>query len=230
MTQLRETLRISGLTLIGGGRNQSEVRDQKSEIAAHGSFVPAAVIHIALLTGGGDKPYALGIAAALLGDPQTVMLDEPVNGLDPEGIHWIRNLLKDLANEGRTVFVSSHLMSEMALTAEHLIVVGRGRLIADTTTQEFLEQASGNVVHVRTPQADALRGQLLGPDVSIVAVEPSLLEVHGLTAQQIGEIAARHNVVLHELTPQQVSLEEAFMDLTRDDIEFKAGTIDEAAA
>jgi ABC-2 type transport system ATP-binding protein len=157
------------------------------------------------------------------------MLDEPVNGLDPEGIHWIRNLLKDLANEGRTVFVSSHLMSEMALTAEHLIVVGRGRLIADTTTQEFLEQASGNVVRVRTPQADALRGQLLGPDVSIVVVEPSLLEVHGLTAQRIGEIAARHNVVLHELTPQQVSLEEAFMDLTRDDIEFKAGTIDEAA-
>jgi ABC-2 type transport system ATP-binding protein len=171
----------------------------------------------------------LGIAAALLGDPQTVMLDEPVNGLDPEGIHWIRNLLKDLANEGRTVFVSSHLMSEMALTAEHLIVVGRGRLIADTTTQEFLEQASGNVVRVRTPQADALRGQLLGPDVTIVAVDPSLLEVHGLTAQQIGEIAARHHVVLHELTPQQVSLEEAFMDLTRDDIEFKAGTIDEAA-
>jgi ABC-2 type transport system ATP-binding protein len=158
-----------------------------------------------------------------------VMLDEPVNGLDPEGIHWIRNLLKDLASEGRTVFVSSHLMSEMALTAEHLIVVGRGRLIADTTTAEFLEQASGNVVRVRTPQADALRGQLLGPDVSIVAVEPSLLEVHGLTAQQIGEIAARHSVVLHELTPQQVSLEEAFMDLTRDDIEFKAGTIDEAA-
>jgi ABC-2 type transport system ATP-binding protein len=171
----------------------------------------------------------LGIAAALLGDPQTVMLDEPVNGLDPEGIHWIRNLLKDLANEGRTVFVSSHLMSEMALTAEHLIVVGRGRLIADTTTQEFLEQASGNVVRVRTPQADALRGQLVGPDVSISSVEPSLLEVHGLTAQRIGEIAARHNVVLHELTPQQVSLEEAFMDLTRDDIEFKAGSIDEAA-
>jgi ABC-2 type transport system ATP-binding protein len=171
----------------------------------------------------------LGIAAALLGDPQTVMLDEPVNGLDPEGIHWIRNLLKDLASEGRTVFVSSHLMSEMALTAEHLIVVGRGRLIADTTTQEFLAQASGNVVRVRTPQADVFRGQLLGPDVSIVAVEPGLLEVHGLTAQQVGEIAARHNVVLHELTPQQVSLEEAFMDLTRDDVEFKAGTIDEAA-
>jgi ABC-2 type transport system ATP-binding protein len=163
----------------------------------------------------------LGIAAALLGDPQTVMLDEPVNGLDPEGIHWIRHLLKDLASEGRTVFVSSHLMSEMALTADHLIVVGRGRLIADTTTQEFLEQASGNVVHVRTPQADALRGHILREDVTVVSIEPGVLEVHGLTAQQIGEAAARHGIVLHELTPQQVSLEEAFMDLTRDDVEFK---------
>jgi ABC-2 type transport system ATP-binding protein len=163
----------------------------------------------------------LGIAAALLGDPRTVMLDEPVNGLDPEGIHWVRYLLKDLASEGRTVFVSSHLMSEMALTADHLIVVGRGRLIADTTTQEFLQQASGNVVLVRTPQADALRGHVLGPDVTVVGLEPGVLEVHGLTAQQIGEIAAQHGVVLHELTPQQVSLEEAFMDLTRDDVEFK---------
>ncbi len=163
----------------------------------------------------------LGIAAALLGDPRTVMLDEPVNGLDPEGIHWIRHLLKDLASEGRTVFVSSHLMSEMALTADHLLVVGRGRLIADTTTQEFLEQASGNVVLVRSPQADALRGHVLGPDVTVVAREPGLIEVHGLTAQQIGETAARHGIVLHELTPQQASLEEAFMDLTRDDVEFK---------
>ena len=163
----------------------------------------------------------LGIAAALLGDPRTVMLDEPVNGLDPEGIHWIRHLLKDLASEGRTVFVSSHLMSEMALTADHLIVVGRGRLIADTPTHEFLQQASGNVVVVRSPQADALRGHVLAPDVTVVAVEPGLIEVHGLTAQQIGETAARHGIVLHELTPQQASLEEAFMDLTRDDVEFK---------
>jgi ABC-2 type transport system ATP-binding protein len=163
----------------------------------------------------------LGIAAALLGDPRTVMLDEPVNGLDPEGIHWIRHLLKDLASEGRTVFVSSHLMSEMALTADHLIVVGRGRLIADTTTQEFLQQASGNVVLVRSPQAEALRGHILGPDVTVVAREPGLIEVHGLTAQQIGETAARQGIVLHELTPQQASLEEAFMDLTRDDVEFK---------
>ena len=163
----------------------------------------------------------LGIAAALLGDPRTVMLDEPVNGLDPEGIHWIRHLLKDLASEGRTVFVSSHLMSEMALTADHLIVVGRGRVIANTTTAEFLQQASGNVVLVRTPQADELRSHVAGADVTVVALEPGLIEVHGLTAQQIGEAAARHGIVLHELTPQQASLEEAFMDLTRDDVEFK---------
>jgi ABC-2 type transport system ATP-binding protein len=163
----------------------------------------------------------LGIAAALLGDPRTVMLDEPVNGLDPEGIHWIRHLLKDLAGEGRTVFVSSHLMSEMSLTADHLIVVGRGHVIANTTTQEFLEQASGNVVIVRSPQADELRGHIAGADITVVALEPGLIEVHGLTAQRIGEISARHGLVLHELTPQQASLEEAFMDLTRDDVEFK---------
>jgi ABC-2 type transport system ATP-binding protein len=163
----------------------------------------------------------LGIAAALLGDPRTVMLDEPVNGLDPEGIHWIRHLLKDLASEGRTVFVSSHLMSEMALTADHLIVVGRGRVIANTTTQEFLEQASGNVVLVRSPHAEELRAHVVGADITVVALEPGLIEVHGLTAQQIGEAAAQHGIVLHELTPQQASLEEAFMDLTRDEVEFK---------
>jgi ABC-2 type transport system ATP-binding protein len=166
----------------------------------------------------------LGIAAALLGDPQTVMLDEPVNGLDPEGIHWIRNLLKGLAAEGRTVFVSSHLMSEMALTADHLIVVGRGRLIADTSVDEFVRRASGNVVRVRSPQADDLATQLAADEVTIVVVEPGLLEVTGLMAPQIGEAAAASGIVLHELMPQQVSLEEAFMDLTRDDVEFRAGT------
>jgi ABC-2 type transport system ATP-binding protein len=164
----------------------------------------------------------LGIAAALLGDPQTVMLDEPVNGLDPEGIHWIRNLLKDLAAQGRTVFVSSHLMSEMALTAEHLIVVGRGRLIADTSVEEFVRSASGNVVRVRSPQADELAAQLAGDGVTIAVVEPGLLDVTGLTAPQIGEAAAGSKIVLHELVAQQVSLEEAFMDLTRDDVEFKS--------
>jgi ABC-2 type transport system ATP-binding protein len=167
----------------------------------------------------------LGIAAALLGDPQTVMLDEPVNGLDPEGIHWIRNLLRGLAAEGRTVFVSSHLMSEMALTADHLIVVGRGRLIADTSVDDFVRHASGNVVRVRSPQADALRAHLIGPaDVTVTVVEPDVLEVSGRTAPQIGEAAAGNGIVLHELMAQQVSLEEAFMDLTRDDVEFRAGS------
>ena len=173
----------------------------------------------------------LGIAAALLGDPQTVMLDEPVNGLDPEGIHWIRNLLRGLAAEGRTVFVSSHLMSEMALTADHLLVVGRGRLIANTSVDDFVRRASGNVVRVRSPQAEELRDRLVTtPDITITVVEPGLLEVAGLSAPQIGETAAHHGIVLHELMPQQVSLEEAFMDLTRDDVEFKAGVEPAAAA
>ena len=167
----------------------------------------------------------LGIASALLGDPSTVMLDEPVNGLDPEGIHWMRNLLKGLAAEGRTVFVSSHLMSEMSLTADHLIVIGRGRKIADTSTEEFLSQASGKVVHVRSPQAPELEQLLAGADVSLRALAPGLLEVHGMTAEQIGEVAAANRVVLHELTPQQASLEEAFMTLTGDEVEFKAAEL-----
>ena len=168
----------------------------------------------------------LGIAAALLGDPSTIMLDEPVNGLDPEGIHWMRWLLKGLATEGRTVFVSSHLMSEMSLTADHLIVIGRGRKIADTSTAQFLEAASGNVVRVRSPQASDLRRLLVGPDVTVQALDPGHLEVHGLTAAQIGDAAAANGFALHELTPQQASLEEAFMDLTREDIEFRAAEIE----
>ena len=164
----------------------------------------------------------LGIATALLGDPSTVMLDEPVNGLDPEGIHWIRNLLKQLAAEGRTVFVSSHLMSEMALTADHLIVIGRGKLIADTGVAEFIQGASKQAVRVRSPQADELRGLIAGADVVIRDVEPDVLEVGGLTSAQIGDLAAERGIRLHELTPVQASLEEAFMELTRDDIEFQA--------
>jgi ABC-2 type transport system ATP-binding protein len=172
----------------------------------------------------------LGIAAALLGDPSVVMLDEPVNGLDPEGIHWMRNLLKGLASEGRTVFVSSHLMSEMALTADHLIVIGRGRKIADTSTQEFVSRASGNIVRARTPQAAELESQLAGPDVTVTAIEPGLLEIRGLTARQVGEAAASNQIVLHELTPQVASLEEAFMTLTRDDVEFKTLAAEEQVA
>jgi ABC-2 type transport system ATP-binding protein len=164
----------------------------------------------------------LGIATALLGDPHTLLLDEPVNGLDPEGIHWIRNLLKALAAEGRAVFVSSHLMSEMAVTADHLIVIGRGRLIADTSVDEFVRQASGAVVRVRSPQATELRDLVLGPHVTVMSEEASVLEISGATPEMIGEIAAANGIVLYELTPMQASLEEAFMELTRDDVEFKA--------
>ena len=170
----------------------------------------------------------LGIAAALLGDPSTVMLDEPVNGLDPEGIHWMRSLLKGLAAEGRTVFVSSHLMSEMSLTADHLIVIGRGRKIADTSTAEFLSAASGSIVRVRSPQGAELRALIVGPDVTVDALEPGYLEVHGMTAAQIGDTAAANGLAIHELTPQQASLEEAFMNLTREDIEFKAAQLEPA--
>jgi ABC-2 type transport system ATP-binding protein len=156
-----------------------------------------------------------------------VILDEPVNGLDPEGIQWIRNLLKQLASEGRTVFVSSHLMSEMALTAEHLIVIGRGRMIADLSVQEFLRSASKNVVRVRTPQAEALREEISGPDVTVTLAPDGALEVNGLSAEQIGEAAARSSIVLHELTPEHASLEEAFMDVTRDEVQFHAVAADE---
>jgi ABC-2 type transport system ATP-binding protein len=164
----------------------------------------------------------LGIAAALLADPQVVILDEPVNGLDPEGIQWIRNMLKELASEGRTVFISSHLMSEMALTAEHLIVIGRGRLIADLSVDEFVRRASKNLVRVRSPQATELRDLIAGPDVTVTIADDGALEIGGLTAEQIGEAAATRGFVLHELTPVRASLEEAFMDVTRDEVEFHA--------
>jgi ABC-2 type transport system ATP-binding protein len=164
----------------------------------------------------------LGIATALLGDPSTLLLDEPANGLDPEGIHWMRNLLKSLAAEGRAVFVSSHLMSEMALTADHLIVIGRGRLIADTSVDDFVRRASHKLVRVRSPQATQLREILLADGVTVTSSESGLLEIGGLTAEQIGDAAAAHQIVLHELTPQQASLEEAFMTLTSEDVEFRA--------
>jgi ABC-2 type transport system ATP-binding protein len=164
----------------------------------------------------------LGVASALLGDPHTLILDEPVNGLDPEGIQWIRNLLKQLAAEGRTVFVSSHLMGEMAQTADHLIVIGRGRLIADTSVEEFVRRASRNVVRVRSPQALLLAEALAAPNVTVTSVEPGMLEVEGLDAAAIGDAAHAKRIPIHELTPQQASLEQAFMELTREDVEFKA--------
>jgi len=164
----------------------------------------------------------LGIAAALLGDPPVLMFDEPVNGLDPEGIHWIRGLLKSLAAEGRTVFVSSHLMSEMALTAEHLIVIGRGRLVADAAIEEFVRQSSRSDVLVRSPAGGALAGLLSQQGRAVTAETDGRLAVTGLDAAAIGDLARAHGITLHELTPRHASLEEAFMELTQDSVDYRA--------
>ncbi|MFJ8189016.1 ABC transporter ATP-binding protein [Streptomyces sp. NPDC096094] len=164
----------------------------------------------------------LGIAGALLGDPRILMFDEPVNGLDPEGIHWIRNLMKTLASQGRTVFVSSHLMSEMALTADHLVVIGQGRLLADTSMAEFIAENSRSYVRIRTPQRERLLDVLHGDGITVVETGSEVLEVDGDKSEAIGELAARHQIVLHELSPQRASLEEAFMQLTAESVEYHA--------
>ncbi len=164
----------------------------------------------------------LGIATALLADPDTLILDEPVNGLDPEGIRWIRDLLRSLAAEGRTVLVSSHLMSEMALTADHVLVIGRGRLLADLPMSKLLAQAASDVVLVRTPSADALTTALTGIGATVIRTDTDVLEVSGPTAAGIGDLARDLRISIHGLTPRQVSLEEAYMDMTRDSVEFHA--------
>jgi ABC-2 type transport system ATP-binding protein len=170
----------------------------------------------------------LGIAAALLGDPPVLMFDEPVNGLDPEGIHWIRGLLKSLATEGRTIFVSSHLMSEMALTADHLIVIGRGRLIADAAVTEFVQRSSHRDVVVRSPRGGDLAGLLAARGAGVTAQPDGGLAVIGLDAAAIGDLAREHGITLHELTPQHASLEEAFMELTHDSVDYRADVPDYA--
>jgi ABC-2 type transport system ATP-binding protein len=162
----------------------------------------------------------LGIASALLGDPEVLLFDEPINGLDPEGIRWVRNLLKELAAQGRTIFVSSHLMSEMALTAEHLVVIGRGKMIAETSVADFIAQSSGNSVKVRSPQLEALRNALNRAGAQVLELDGALT-VTGMEASAIGDIAAGHQITLHELSPQAASLEEAFMELTYDSVEFR---------
>ena len=166
----------------------------------------------------------LGIASALLADPEILVLDEPVNGLDPDGVRWVRDLLTAHAARGGTVFVSSHLMSEMSLTATHVIVVGRGRLIADMPMSELIAQASTNVVTVRSPQAQDLAAALTSPDVVVTPLDADVLEVTGLSPAQIGQQAHDLGVVLHELSPRRASLEQAFMDVTADDVEFHATT------
>jgi ABC-2 type transport system ATP-binding protein len=180
----------------------------------------------------------LGIASALLGDPAVLIFDEPVNGLDPDGIHWIRTLIRTMAAQGRTVLVSSHLMSEMALTADHLLVIGKGRLIADTSMEEFVRSSSQQSVHVRSPQAAELAARCrdagatvqaastspatapaAGPDA---ATGPDVIDITGMDSAEVGKLAAAHSIVLFELIPVKASLEEAFMELTRDSVEYQA--------
>ncbi len=166
----------------------------------------------------------LGIAAALLGNPSVLILDEPVNGLDPEGVVWIRNLMKHLAGEGRTVFVSSHLMNEMAVTAEHLIVIGRGQLVADCSTKEFIERSSDQTVLVHSPDAAQLTEVVTAEGGTVTPDGDGVLTVANLAARRIGELAARDGLILYELTPQRGSLEQAFMELTRDSLEYDTAT------
>ena len=171
----------------------------------------------------------LGIATAMLGDPGVLLLDEPVNGLDPEGIIWVRNLLRSLAAEGRTVFVSSHLMAEMALTADRLVVIGRGRLIAETSVDDFVASASERRIRVATPEPERLRAVLAGHTRDVSDVDPSAgsgsptFTVAGLSREEVGDLAHGAGIALHELASQDVSLEEAFMKLTAGDVDFRAG-------
>jgi ABC-2 type transport system ATP-binding protein len=172
----------------------------------------------------------LGIASALLGDPGVLLFDEPINGLDPEGIRWVRHLLRDLAAEGRTVFVSSHLISEMALTAQRLVVIGRGRLITETSVQEFTGQCTADRVRVVSPMADALLAALrrAGADVNLEV--DGAVTVSGMTSADVGRLAAHRAITLHELSPLRASLEDAFMELTRDQVEFRSGNPQPAMA
>jgi ABC-2 type transport system ATP-binding protein len=164
----------------------------------------------------------LGIASSLLGDPKIVVLDEPVNGLDPEGIRWVRELLKRLADQGKTVFLSSHMMSEMSLIAERLVVIGRGRMIADTSVQEFIDQASaGAPVSVRSPRIAELRAAMARVDATTEVTGEGTILVRGASASEIGDLAAQLAIPLHGLTPQQISLEDAFMEITRSSVEYR---------
>lgn len=191
------------------------------------------------LTDVADKPakgfslgmgQRLGIATALLADPQILMLDEPVNGLDPDGILWIRELLRNFASEGRTVFLSSHLMSELEITADHLIVIGRGKLIADLPMEEFIAKASKNHVRVISPDAMRLRGLVAAAGVTVSSDAPDRLAIEGMPAAAIGRIAAANGVELHELVPVAPSLEEAFMMLTADAVDFHGSSDTSKAA
>ncbi|WP_203580254.1 ABC transporter ATP-binding protein [Microbacterium hibisci] len=167
----------------------------------------------------------LGIAAALLGDPHTVILDEPVNGLDPEGVRWVRQFVRHLAGEGRTVLLSSHLMSEMSQTADHVIVLGRGKVLADAELSELVSAWTSNTVRVRSPRLAELVAAVAGPDVTVTATEPGLADINGVTAASLGDLAASLGIPVHELTPRTGSLEEAYLALTGEAVEYKSKEI-----
>jgi ABC-2 type transport system ATP-binding protein len=164
----------------------------------------------------------LGIASAMLGDPRTLILDEPVNGLDPEGVQWVRRLVRSLADEGRTVFLSSHLMSEMAQTADQLLVIGRGRIIAAGPVQDVIDSVTGTTVRVRTPRAAELAELVRADGVAVTSPEPGTLDLRGIAAEDVGELALAHGLVLHELSPRGATLEEAYMSLTQDAVEYRS--------
>jgi ABC-2 type transport system ATP-binding protein len=167
----------------------------------------------------------LGIASALLGDPHTLILDEPVNGLDPEGVRWVRTFVRQLASEGRTVLLSSHLMSEMAQTADHVIVLGRGRVLADAPLSELVGSWTSTALVVRSPRLSDLVAALQIPDATVSVLEPGTAQITGVTAQTIGDLAARHGIPLYELTPRSGSLEDAYLALTEDSVEYKTKEI-----
>ncbi|AMD86726.1 multidrug ABC transporter ATP-binding protein [Actinomyces radicidentis] len=172
----------------------------------------------------------LGIAAALLGDPRVLIFDEPVNGLDPEGVKWVRETCRSLAAEGRTVFISSHLMSEMALTADHLLVIGRGRILTQGPVKEVIAAATSNVVRVASPDAERLAAVLATERIAVEAPQPGVLTTTTAPAARIGELAAAHGIVLHELVTQQASLEDAYLELTGGEVEYATGQNTHAAA
>jgi len=234
--QLSEPLKYIGALLdakdVHGGRtayNHLLCLAQSNRIPRHRVDEVLETVGLTAVAAKRSKGFSLGmgqrlgIAAALLGDPEILMFDEPVNGLDPEGIHWIRNLMKGLAAQGRTVFVSSHLMSEMALTAEHLIVIGRGRLLADTSMADFIQQNSRSFVRLRSPQPERLKDVLAAAGHTVVTAQDGAIEIQDGDAAELGTLAAQHQLVLHELSPQRASLEEAFMQLTADAVEYHAG-------
>jgi ABC-2 type transport system ATP-binding protein len=234
---LREVGALLDAKDIHGGRT---AQAHLTALAQSNGLPRHRVTHVLELTGMSDvankriKGFSLGmsqrlgIAAAMLGDPQILMFDEPVNGLDPEGILWIRNFMHTQAARGRTVFVSSHLMSEMALTAQHLIVIGRGRLLADTSTANFINQNSAGGVRVRTPQVEAMLDAIALAGGHVAQVD-GFLQIGDMTTDEVGDIAAAAGVTVHELFRHQSSLEEAFMEMTKDSVEYHATTAPELA-